>query len=158
MFFKEYHIRIAANSDIPSVKKIISTCLTEYGLRFDENGKDKDLNNIEKNYLSGGGFFGVVLQTQTNQVVGTLGLFPLSPKICELRKMYLLKEIRGKGVGQFILHTAVQIAKEKQYQKIFLETISPLTAAISLYKKFGFTEITPMEIDDRTDQAFELDL
>jgi putative acetyltransferase len=156
MFFKEYHIRIAGNSDIPSIKKIISACLTEFGLLFNETGKDEDLNDIEKNYLSGNGFFGVAVQTETNQIVGTFGLFPFSQDICELRKMYLIKEIRGKGVGQYILQSAIQIAREKQYHRIFLETISPLTTAISLYKKFGFTEIAPKEINERTDQAFEL--
>jgi putative acetyltransferase len=158
MFFKEYKIRAATNHDIPFIKNLVFTCLTEFGLRFDETGKDKDLNDIEKNYSYGNGFFGVAVQTGTNQIVGTFGLFPLSPEVCELRKMYLQKEIRGGGVGQFILQTAIQIAKEKQFHKIFLETISPLTAAISLYKKSGFTDIKPREINERTDQAFELDI
>jgi GNAT superfamily N-acetyltransferase len=70
--------------------------------------------------------------------------------------MYLIKEIRGKGDGQFMLQSVIQTAKEKKYHKIFLETISPLTSAISLYKKFGFTEIEPSEINERTDQAYEL--
>lgn len=158
MFFKEYVIRAAGNSDIPSIKKIVFTCLTEYGLRFDETSKDEDLNDIEKNYSSGNGFFGVAVETKTNHIVGTFGLFPVTQEICELRKMYLLKEYRGQGVGQFILKSAIQTAKEKQYHKIFLETISPLEAAISLYKKNGFTEIKPREINERTDQAFELNL
>ena len=156
MIYKEYVIRAASNNDIPAIKKIVLTCLTEYGLRFDETGKDKDLNDIEKNYLQVNGFFGVAVYTKTNHIVGTFGLCPLTPEICELRKMYLLKESRGQGVGQFILRTAIQTAKEKQYHKIFLETISPLTTAISLYKKCGFTETKPREINERTDQAFEL--
>ena len=86
------------------------------------------------------------------------GLFPLNENICELRKMYLLKETRGKGFGKFILDTAIQTAREKHYKKIILETISVLTTAIFLYKQYGFKEIKPKEINARVDQSFELDI
>ncbi len=137
---------------------MIFTCLKEYALPPDINGKDSDLNNIEKNYFSNDGFFGVVVNTNTNQIVGTFGLFPVNEKICELRKMYLSKEVRGKGLGKSILNTAINKARDKHYKKIILETISPLTTAISLYKQFGFKEITPREINERVDQAFELEI
>ena len=158
MRFKEFLIRPATNSDVPAIQKIVFSTLAEHGLHSDPGGKDKDLDDIEKSYLSGNGFFGVAINTETNHIVGTFGLFPQAEKICELRKMYLSKESRGKGLGKFILDSAVQIAKEKHYTKIILETISPLRAAISLYKKYGFKEIEPIEINDRVDQAFELDI
>ena len=154
----EFSIRAATNNDIPFIKQVVFTCLTEYALPPDVKGKDKDLNDIEKNYFSNNGFFGVVVNTNANRVVGTFGLFPVNEKICELRKMYLLKKVRGKGLGKNMLNTAIHKAREKHYEKIILETISPLTRAISLYKQFGFKEITPREINERVDQAFELDI
>jgi putative acetyltransferase len=158
MYFKEFLIRPANNNDITSIKTVVFSSLNEFALDPEENGKDSDLNNIEKNYFSNNGFFGVVVNIKTNNIVGTFGLFPVNEKICELRKMYLLKKVRGKGLGKFILNTAIHIAKEKHYKKIILETISQLTVAISLYKQFGFKEIKPKEINARVDQAFELDI
>ena len=158
MIYKEFLIRQATNNDIPHIKKIVFSCLTEHGLLPDPTGKDSDLDDIENNYLSNNGFFGVAINTGTNHIVGTFGLHPASEKILELRKMYLQKDCRGKGLGKFILSCAIQIGREKHYQKIFLETISPLTAAISLYKKMGFKEIKPKEVNERTDQAFELSI
>ena len=158
MLFKEFLIRPATNHDIPSIKNVVFSSLKEYGLIPETTGKDKDLNDVELNYFSNNGFFGVVVNTKTNLIAGTFGLFSMSADICELRKMYLIKEVRGMGLGKFIVGTAIQIAKEKQYKKIILETISPLTEAISLYKQFGFKEITPREINKRVDQAFELEI
>ncbi len=158
MLSKEFLIRAATNDDIPSIKKVIFTCLKEYALPPEVNGKDSDLNNIEKNYFSANGFFGVVVNTNTDLIIGTFGLFPINERICELRKMYLSKEVRGKGLGKIILNTAIDMAKEKHYKKIILETISPLTVAISLYKQSGFKEIAPREINERVDQAFEFDI
>jgi putative acetyltransferase len=158
MLFKEFHIRPATNQDIPSIKKVVFSSLEEYALQPEENGKDSDLQDIEKNYFSNNGFFGVAVNINTNNIVGTFGLFPITKNICELRKMYLTKEVRGKGLGKFILKTVTGVAKEKHYKKIVLETISVLTVAISLYKQYGFKEIKPKEINERVDQAFELDI
>jgi putative acetyltransferase len=158
MRFKEFQIRIATNRDIPSIKNVVFLSLKEFGLNPDVKGKDKDLNDIEKSYLADNGFFGVVVNTETKLVVGCFGLFPVSRQICELRKMYLVKELRGKGLGKFILDTAIQIAKDKHYKKIILETISALKTAIFLYKRYGFKEMKPKETNARVDQAYELDI
>jgi putative acetyltransferase len=158
MFGNEFLIRPATNNDISSIKQVIFTCLKEYALPPGINGKDSDLDNIEKNYFCNNGFFGVVVNTNTTRIVGTFGLFSVNEKTCELRKMYLSKEVRGKGLGKSILNSLINKAREKHYKKIILETISPLTIAISLYKQFGFKEITPREINERVDQAFELDI
>jgi putative acetyltransferase len=158
MFFKEFRIRPATNNDIPSIREVVFSSLREFALLPELTGKDQDLIDIEKSYLSNDGFFGVAVDIKTNRIVGTFGLFRIDEDVCELRKMYLFKEVRGKGLGNFILQTAVVIAKEKHFKKIMLETISPLTAAISLYKKFGFKETRPGKINARVDQAFELDI
>jgi GNAT superfamily N-acetyltransferase len=158
MLFKEFLIRPATNNDIPSIKNVVFSSLEEYGLKPETTGKDIDLNNIERNYFSNNGFFGVAVDTKTNHIVGTFGLFSRSTEICELRKMYLIKEVRGQGLGKFILNSAIRIAKEKQYKKIILETISQLTEAIFLYKQSGFKEVKAKEINKRVDQAFELNI
>ncbi|MFT3912066.1 MAG: GNAT family N-acetyltransferase [Ferruginibacter sp.] len=158
MIYKNFIIRTAGNEDIPSIKRIVFGVLKEYNLKSNESGKDIDLNNIELNYFDKGGYFGVAVETVSNEIVGTFGLYPITANVCELRKMYLLKDERGKGLGKFILRCAIEIAKEKQYSKIVLETISYLKEAISLYKQHGFKEVSPKEVNDRVDQAFELSL
>jgi putative acetyltransferase len=158
MIFNEFQIRVATNQDIPSIRNVVFLSLKEFGLHPDIKGKDKDLNDIEKSYLADNGFFGVVVHSETTLIVGCFGLYPVSQHICELRKMYLLKEQRGKGLGKFILDTAIQVARDKDYKKIMLETISVLKTAISLYKRYGFKETEPKEINARVDQAFELDI
>lgn len=158
MKFKENKISQATNSDGASIKNVVFTVLKEYHLLLDENGKDKDLNDIEKYYTKNNGYFGVVRHPNTNEVIGTFGLFAISDTVCELRKMYLLKEARGIGLGKFILDYSIEIAKEKGFKKITLETLSILIEAITLYKSRGFVEVKPKLINQRVDQAFELDI
>jgi len=154
----DFIINPATNADITEVKRIVFNTLREYGLQPDENGKDHDLNDIEKNFFAANGFFGIVIEKNTHRPVGTFGLYKVDNSICELRKMYLMKEYRGQGLGQMMMENAIQTANLLGYKKMVLETISPLKEAISLYLKFGFQEITPACINDRVDQAYELNL
>lgn len=156
MRYKEFIIRPANNEDIPFIKNVVFTVLQEYKLPASETGKDNDLNDIEQSYFSKGGYFGVATDTNANKIVGIFGLYAVSRSVYELRKMYLLKHARGKGLGKCILSYAIELAKEKHHTKIILEAISPLKEAISLYKQYGFKEVTPFEINERVDQAFEL--
>ena len=72
--------------------------------------------------------------------------------------MYLIKDARGFGLGKKLLETSIRISREKGYNRMTLETISPLVEAISLYKSYGFHEIAPKAVNSRVDQAFELKL
>ena len=96
MIYKEFIIRPAKNEDIHSIKNVVFGVLQEYKLKPSETGKDNDLENIEQTYFKNGGYFGVVADTNSNEIVGTFGLYSLSKDVCELRKMYLLKKVRGK--------------------------------------------------------------
>ncbi len=156
MIHSDFSLRPALNEDISSIKSVVFSVLKEYGLRGSESGKDIDLGDLQKYYFSKNGYFGVAIEMPSTKIVGTFGLYQIDSNTCELRKMYLLRKARGKGLGEFILRFAITRAGELGYSRIVLETISPLKEAISLYKKHGFTEITPREISDRVDQAFEL--
>ena len=151
-------LREASNPDVPGIKKVVFTVLKEYGLEPDENGKDSDLDDIEQNYIRHDGYFGVIIDSLANEIVGTVGLHPENKEEIELRKMYLIKDARGFGLGKKLLETSIRISREKGYTRMTLETISPLVEAISLYKSYGFHEIAPKAVNSRVDQAFELKL
>ncbi len=156
--YKNFYIRQAKNEDLPEIKKLVFGILKEYNLLPDEEGKDRDLYDLERNYFSNNGFFGVVINERTGAIVGTFGLAAINQSLCELRKMYLSKKFRGGGIGKFILLTAIDISKQLHYHKIILETVTPLKEAIALYRQSGFIEITPHTINARVDKAFELDI
>lgn len=156
MIDNNYLIRPANNTDISSINNVVFTSLIEHGLIPEEFGKDKYLNDVEKNYFDAHGYFGVLIEIDTQDVVGTFGLINIDKTTCELQKMYLTTRLRGKGLGKLMMDAAIEKAKELKYKKIVLETVSQLQAAIALYKKFGFVEITPSIINKRVDQAFEL--
>jgi putative acetyltransferase len=74
-------------------------------------------------------------------ILGGGGIFPteaLPPKTCELVKMYLHKDARGKGLGKQLIEHCLQWAKENGYEYCYLETMPELKQALKVYELFGF--------------------
>lgn len=93
----EVNIREAFNGDSPKIKNVVFTVLKEYGLEPDPETTDKDLDDIEEEYFSKGGYFGVI--ELNSEIVATVGIYKISSSTCELRKMYCSSKFRGKGIG-----------------------------------------------------------
>lgn len=145
-------MRNATNADSENIKEHIFGILETYGLFPDLEGVDSDLNDIESNYHNNNGFFYIVVDSDEN-ILATTALFSENKYTCELRKMYLHKSLRGKGIGKFLLEYSIKKAKEMGFKKITLETASVLKEAIALYEKYGFKSYEGKTCD-RCDQTY----
>jgi putative acetyltransferase len=150
-------IRIATNRDRERVVALVFRVLSEYDLPPDPESKDSDLNDIEESYIHSGGVFELIEDKEGN-LLGTYGLYPLDKDTCELRKMYFVPQIRGRGLGRLVLERAVAHARRLGFKAIVLETISVLKKAIRLYTRFGFVPIETTHKSARVDQAYILRL
>jgi putative acetyltransferase len=75
------------------------------------------------------------------KIMGGAGVSQLensSDNICELQKMYFLKDVRGKGIGWQMIQKCLAKATEFGYENCYLETLPEMIAAQNLYKKAGF--------------------
>jgi len=77
---------------------------------------------------------------------------------CELRKMYLRRDHRGKGLGKRLLEHALAEARRLGFKRVTLETASVLKEAIRLYESYGFQPYVPTHLSCRCDQAYLLEL
>jgi putative acetyltransferase len=150
-------LRRAENKDCENVARLVYGVLKEYGLKPDPACTDADIKDIESSYFGRGGTF-FVLEAEDSSIVGAYGLYPIDKQMCELRKMYLHKAHRGKGLGKFLLEDAFSKARQLGFKKMILETASVLKEAISLYRSYGFVEYRPDHLSSRCDQAFTLEL
>jgi N-acetylglutamate synthase-like GNAT family acetyltransferase len=96
---EDIRLRPARNADGPAVQAIVFSVLEEYGLTPDPEVVDADLRSLESSYQDRGGAF-EVLEAPGGRIVGCVGLLPVDAATCELRKMYLLPGVRGRGLGR----------------------------------------------------------
>jgi putative acetyltransferase len=153
-----FWIRAYRREDASAVREIVFGVLEEFGLAPDHAGTDVDLSDVELHYLAPGGGFWVV-EDGRGRIVGTCGLWldPDAPARCELRKMYLLPDWRGRGLGGQLLETALGHARKVGRTRVELETNRAMTAAIGLYESRGFREIEG-ETCARCDRRFALEI
>jgi putative acetyltransferase len=72
--------------------------------------------------------------------------------------MYFAPELRGRGLGRYILERTVNNARRLGFKRMTLETASVLEKAIRLYTRFGFKPHEIKHRSARSDQAYFLDL
>jgi putative acetyltransferase len=80
-----------------------------------------------------------------NHVLGGAGIFPLANEdcgTCELQRMYLRSQHRGRGVGQALLNACVETARSFGFEWCYAETVSEMVAAIAFYERNGFRRLT----------------
>lgn len=152
-----FQIRAANVGDAHGVIALISEIFAEYGIHFDLDGPDSDLADIEKYYLHKKGSFYVV-DGNDGLIVATVALNHRSDKICEIKRMYLAKELRGRGYGKELLEFAIAQASERGYERIILETAGSLKEAVALYERYGFQPYDSTDYEHVGDLAFYLDL
>lgn len=138
---QELSIRTITPADNKALATIIRNSLEEFKANkpgtvyFDET--TDHLSDVFK--AAGSIYFVAELE---GSILGGGGIYPtanLDEGTCELVKLYLSANARGKGVGKLLMEKCIEAAKELGYKKIYLETMPELTVAIPMYEKFGFT-------------------
>ena len=152
-----YFLRPATNDDRLDIERLVFGVLDEHGLKADPAVTDSDLRDIESGYFAEGGLFDLLVD-EGGKIVGTVGLFRVSDSACELRKMYLAREVRGCGWGRRLLEHALRRAAELGFRRVVLETASVLQSAIALYERHGFRRYVPDHHSARCDAAYYLDI
>jgi putative acetyltransferase len=75
--------------------------------------------------------------------VGCGALRKLDDRSAEVRRMYVLRQVRRTGIARGILVRLEEEASRLGYETLLLETGNRQHAAISLYESYGFTRIPP---------------
>ena len=86
----------------------------------------------------------LLLAEQDGKVAGCVALHKMGDGICEMKRLYVRPEFRGKALGRALAEQVIQEAREIGYARMRLDTIvGKMDAAIALYRELGFTEVPP---------------
>lgn len=75
------------------------------------------------------------------RLAGCIGLHKMDEKNCEMKRLYIRPEFRGKKIGKILVEKIIGDARSIGYQHMLLETVSPLQSAVNMYQKFGFYQV-----------------
>jgi putative acetyltransferase len=137
-----FQIRTITPADNIAIAGVIRRVMPEFGASGPGFAiHDPEVDDMAAAYAQPGCAYFVVLVD--GQVCGGGGVAPLHGEsdTCELRKMYFLPELRGRGIGNALIARCLEAARALSYRQCYLETLTGMDAAQKLYEKHGFQRI-----------------
>lgn len=104
-----------------------------------EEGELQDVDDFQQAYENHHGLFLMVLDD--DKVIGSGALKRMDETTAELKRIWLLEEYHGQGIGYRVVKQLFDFARKKGYSHIRLQTGESQTRAIQFYKKLGFYKI-----------------
>lgn len=103
---------------------------------------DKELANLPGDYVPPSGR--LLLAECGSRLAGCVALHKLAPDVCEMKRLYLRPQFRGKGFGRALVERIISEARQIGYLRMRLDTVEPVMKdAVAMYRRLGFTEISP---------------
>jgi ribosomal protein S18 acetylase RimI-like enzyme len=103
---------------------------------------DQELAGLPGDYAPPDGC--LLLAEFEGQQAGCVALHKLDGNICEMKRLYLRPQFRGKGLGRALAETIIAEARILGYQRMRLDTVEPVMRdAVAMYRRLGFQEIAP---------------
>jgi putative acetyltransferase len=115
----------------------------------------QDLADIQTHYFANKGVFLVL--AEDDRVIGTGGLSRFDDETALIKRVWLLKEYRGRGLGRMMVQALLEFARSMGYRRIRLTVATPdlQPEAVGLYTALGFQPGPP---DPHNPRALRMEL
>jgi ribosomal protein S18 acetylase RimI-like enzyme len=101
-----------------------------------------------------------LLATVEGRDAGCVLLRPLAvrPGACEIKRLFVEPERRGRGVARALVEALLEDAAELGYAWVYLDTAADMTGAQALYERLGFRDCPPYNDNPQASRFMRLSL
>ncbi|HET6177434.1 MAG TPA: GNAT family N-acetyltransferase [Candidatus Sulfotelmatobacter sp.] len=131
-----------SRAQIVQVRELFLEYAQSLGFSLCFQNFDKELAGLPGDYAPPEGR--LLLAEYEGQLAGCVALHKLADDICEMKRLYLRPQFRGKALGRALADRMINEARQIGYQRMRLDTVEPVMKdAVAMYRKIGFVEIAP---------------
>ncbi len=136
----ELVVDVAQSQDrVEDARNLISEYAASLGVDLCFQNFDEEMATFPSEYSPPSG--ALFLALHQNDSVGCVALRRISDQICEMKRLYVKAEYRGRGLGKLLIESVIERARKMGYKAIRLDTLPSMKEAISIYTKMGFKPI-----------------
>ncbi len=129
-------------AQIASIRELFLEYAQSLGFSLCFQSFDKEIAGLPGDYAPPHGR--LLFATSESQPAGCVALHKLQSHICEMKRLYVRPQFRGKGLGRELAKRVIAEASQIGYKQLRLDTVEPMMrAAVAMYRNLGFHEIAP---------------
>ena len=134
--------QITSDAQIAQARELFLEYARSLGFSLCFQNFDKELANLPGDYAPPEGR--LLLAEYEGHLAACVALHRLEADICEMKRLYLRPQFRGKGLGGILTDRIIYEARQIGYHRMRLDTVEPVMRdAVAMYRKLGFREIAP---------------
>ena len=96
----------------------------------------------------------LLLARYDGRLAGCVALCPLDNGVCEMRRLFVRHQFRGKGVGKRLALAVIEAARDAGHRVMRLDVAPWMEEAIAMYRTMGFRPIEPYRSEFVTGTMF----
>ena len=135
----EVVIRPASGADIETVRALFDEYAREVAVDLSFQGFAEERDGLPGAYAPPRGR--LLLAERGGSAAGCIALRPLDARTAEMKRLYLRAAARGTGLGRRLALALIAEARTAGYERLRLDTLPSMGAAIAMYRGMGFREI-----------------
>jgi ribosomal protein S18 acetylase RimI-like enzyme len=131
-----------ASEHVDDARKLFLEYAESLGFSLCFQSFDKEVAGLPGDYSPPQGR--LLLAEHEGKIAGCVALHKLSDGVCEMKRLYVRPEFRGKALGRALAERVIREARALGYGRMRLDTIvGKMDSAIALYRELGFQEVPP---------------
>ncbi len=131
----------AQAEDLPDVHALFLEYAGSLGIDLSFQGFEEELRGLPGKYAAPEG--ALLLARLEGAACGCVALRRIDARTCEMKRLYVRPEARGRGLGRLLVERIVEEGRRRGYRAMRLDTLSTMEAAQRLYREAGFRPTPP---------------
>lgn len=133
-------VQAQSPEDIDRTRELFEEYAAWLGINLCFQNFEKELADLPGEYVPPTGR--LFLAFDGDQISGCVALRGLGEGVCEIKRLYVRPDFRGKGLGRQLTDAVINAARQIGYDRVRLDSLpGKMDRAIAMYRSLGFREI-----------------